>query len=400
MTDDGLRGEQQPVGSSAPSPRGAARALPWRVLSILAVVCAGFLTWQLSGNEDRWTRAAHSETTNDALQTTDEAFIAGDVTPLAAKVSGLIKAVPVKDFQQVKKGDLVAEIDPSDFGATLDQARANVDSAKSNLANLANQKAAQRSLIRQAQAGIDAAQADVDRFKLEEKRQRALLTTSDIGTTQRVEQAVNSAKRSAAQMVLSSAQLDQQKTILSSLDAAQGQLEAQVRAAEAVVALAQNNVNNTRILSPADGIVGQRQVRPGQFVSVGSPVITVVSLPEIWVIANLKETQMTNVRSGQPARVTVDAFPDLKVTGHVESWAPGTGKIFAAQGPDSATGNFTKVVQRVPVKIALDQNPAFGALVRPGMSVKVTIDTEGASNGTSATSSAAPFDPPSTTPAK
>lgn len=380
---DGPRGEQQPAGSAA-------------ILSILAVVCAGFLAWQLIGDEDRWTRAAHSETTNGSLQTTDDAFIAGDVTPLAAKVSGLIKAVPVKDFQPVKKGDLIAEIDPSDYEAALAQAQANVDSAKANLANLANQKAAQRSLIRQAQAGIDAAQSDVERFNLEEKRQRDLLRSSDIGTTQRVEQAVNSARRSSAQMVLSSAQLDQQKTILASLDTTQGQLEALVHGAEAVATLAQNNVNNTRILSPANGIVGQRQVRPGQFVGVGSPVITVVSLPEIWVIANLEETQMTKVRRGQPAHVTVDAFPDLKVTGHVESWAPATGNAFAPHAPDNATGNFTKVVQRVPVKIALDQNPAFGALVRPGMSVKATIDTEGASNGPAATSSAAAFDPPST----
>lgn len=375
---DGPRGEQRPAGSVA-------------ILSILAVACAGFLTWQLALSGDRWTSPAHSETTNDALQTTDDAFIAGDVTPLAAKVSGIIKAVPVNDFQPVKKGDLIAEIDPSDYDAALAQAQANVDSAKANLANLANQKAAQRSLIRQAQAGIDAAQADVERFNLEEKRQRDLLRTSDIGTTQRVEQAANSARRSAAQMVLSSAQLDQQKTILTSLDGAQGQLEAQVRAAEAVATVAQNNVNSTRILSPASGIVGQRQVRPGQFVGVGAPVISVVSLPNVWVIANLEETQMTNVRSGQLARVTVDAFPDLKLTGHVESWAPGTGRTFAAPAPVTATGNLTKVVQRVPVKIALDQNPAFGAQVRPGMSVKVTIDAEGAPNATAAT-----FDPPPT----
>jgi len=379
---DGPREGQRPAGSAA-------------ILSILAVACAGFLAWQLTGSENRWTRAAHSETANDALQTTDDAFIAGDITPLAAKVSGLIKAVPVNDFQPVKKGELVAEIDPSDYNAVLAQAEANVASARANLGNIANQKEGQRSLIRQAQAGIDAAQADLERFNLEEKRQRELLKTSDIGTTQRVEQAANSARRSSAQLVLNSAQLDQQKAILASLDAAQGQLEAQVHAAEAVATMAQNNLNNTRILSPVNGIVGQREVRPGQFVGVGSPVITVVSLPEIWVIANLKETQMTKVRSGQPARVTVDAFPDLKLTGHVESWAPGTGSIFAAPAPDTATGNFTKVVQRIPVKIVLDKNPAFGALVRPGMSVTATIDTGGAPNGTDPTSSAAASDPPS-----
>ena len=119
-------------------------------------------------------------------------------------------------------------------------------------------------------------------------------------------------------------------------------------------------------MSPADGMVGQRQVRPGQFVNVGTQVIAVVPLPNIWVIANYKETQMTNVRIGDPARVTVDAFPDLVLTGHVDSWSPGTGSTFALLPPDNATGNFTKVVQRVPVKIVLDPNPALGTLVRPG----------------------------------
>jgi membrane fusion protein (multidrug efflux system) len=141
------------------------------------------------------------------------------------------------------------------------------------------------------------------------------------------------------------------------------------------VALAHNNIDYTQIVSPADGMVGQRQVRPGQFVNVGTQVIAVVPLPNIWVIANYKETQMTNVRIGQPARVTVDAFPNLKLTGHIDSWAPGTGSTFALLPPDNATGNFTKVVQRIPVKIVLDPNPALGALVRPGMSVEATIDT-------------------------
>jgi membrane fusion protein (multidrug efflux system) len=174
---------------------------------------------------------------------------------------------------------------------------------------------------------------------------------------------------------LNEAQLDQQKALLVGLDVQQQQVQAQIKAAEAQVTLATNNLNYTRILSPADGLVGQRQVRPGQFVNVGTQVIAVVPLPNIWVIANYKETQMTNVRLGQPARVTVDAFPDLVLTGHVDSWSPGTGSTFALLPPDNATGNFTKVVQRVPVKIVFDDNAALGTLVRPGLSVVSTIDT-------------------------
>jgi membrane fusion protein (multidrug efflux system) len=155
----------------------------------------------------------------------------------------------------------------------------------------------------------------------------------------------------------------------------ENQLKAQVSAAEAQVTLARNNVDYTRIVSPADGMVGLRLVRPGQFVNVGTQVISVVPLPRIWVIANYKETQMTNVRLGDPARVAVDAFPDLALTGHVDSWSPGSGSTFALLPPDNATGNFTKVVQRVPVKIVLDPNPALGTLVRPGLSVEASIDT-------------------------
>jgi membrane fusion protein, multidrug efflux system len=178
-----------------------------------------------------------------------------------------------------------------------------------------------------------------------------------------------------AQLALNHAQLDQQRAIRASLDVDEKQLRAQVQAAEAQVALAQNNLDYTHIVAPADGLVGQRQVHPGQFVNVGTQVIAVMPLPNIWVIANYKETQMTNVRLNDPARVTVDAFPDLRLTGHVDSWSPGTGSTFALLPPDNATGNFTKVVQRVPVKIVLDPNPAIGTLVRPGMSVEATIDT-------------------------
>jgi membrane fusion protein, multidrug efflux system len=195
------------------------------------------------------------------------------------------------------------------------------------------------------------------------------------GTQQLLEQADDNQKRTAAQLELNRAQFDQQKAQLASLDVQEKQLAAQVEAARAQVKLARNNLDYTRIVSPADGLVGQRQVRAGQFVNVGTQVIAVVPLPNIWVTANFKETQMTNVREGNPATVTVDAFPDLHLTGRVDSWSPGTGSTFALLPPDNATGNFTKVVQRVPVKIVLDPNRALGVLVRPGMSVEATVDT-------------------------
>ncbi|RUO98284.1 HlyD family secretion protein [Hyphomicrobium sp.] len=352
------------------SPRRTLPAWFYTTLRVLAVAFAIFLAWYVAGHWDRWTGAARFETTDDA-------FISGDVTPISAKVSGYIKSVDVKDFQPIRKGDLIVQIDARDYDAALIQARANVQAAEANLANLANQKDVQRSLIRQADATISATTADLDRYNLEEERQRNLLKTGIAGTPQGMEQAEDNAKRTAAQLELNKAQLEQQKAILASLDVEQKQLEAQVSAAKAQEALAQNNVDYTRIVSPDNGLVGQRQVRPGQFVNVGTQVISVVSLPNIWVVANYKETQMTNVRLGQTASVHVDAFPDLKLTGRVDSWSPGTGSTFALLPPDNATGNFTKVVQRVPVKIVLDNNPALGTLVRPGMSVEATIDTGG-----------------------
>jgi membrane fusion protein (multidrug efflux system) len=355
-----------------PPPTGRGWLFP--LLRVVLVVLAGFLAWYVAGNWNRWTGEARFERTDDAN-------MAGDVTPLAAKINGYVESVPVNDYQTVKKGDLLVEIDGSDYRAQLDQAEANLAAAQAALENLGNQKDVQRALIRQAEATIQATTADLRRYALEAQRQRTLLQTKIAGTEQNVEQADDNQNRTAAQLALNLAQLDQQKALLASLDVQEKQLIAQVHAAESQVALAHNNIDYTRIVSPADGMVSQRQVRPGQFVNVGTQVIAVVPLPNIWVIANYKETQMTNIRVGQSARVAVDAFPDLKLTGHVDSWSPGTGSTFALLPPDNATGNFTKVVQRVPVKIVLDPNPAIGTLVRPGMSVEVTIDTASTPSG-------------------
>ncbi|WP_254070593.1 HlyD family secretion protein [Acidisphaera sp. L21] len=340
----------------------------WPIIRIVFIAACGFAAWFIAHNWDRWSGSALS-------QETDDAFVVGDLTPLSAKVSGYIATVAVQDFATVRRGEILAEIEPSDYRAQLAQANANRAAAEAALANLSNQKAVQRALIRQAEATIDANDADVTRARLEANRQRSLLVGRLAGTPQAVEQSDSNEKRSAAQFALSKAARDQQKAVLDSLDVQEKQLTAQRDAAAAQVELAANNLGYTQIRSPVDGMVGQRQVRPGQFVNVGTQIVTVMPLPRIWVIANYKETQMTHVRIGQPVRVTVDAFPDLVLSGHVESWSPGTGSTFALLAPDNATGNYTKVVQRMPVKIILDADPALGALVRPGMSVEATIDT-------------------------
>jgi membrane fusion protein (multidrug efflux system) len=340
----------------------------WPLVRVVLVCAAGYVAWVVANNWNRWTGAVRYESTDDA-------YLTGDLTPLAAKVSGYVGKVMVTDFQAVRRGDLLVEIEPSDYQAQLEQAEANLAAAQANLDNNAIQKEVQRALVRQADATIQATAADLLRYHLEAERQRTLVVGRLAGTQQAVEQANDNERRTAAQLALNTAQLDQQKALLAGLDVQQKQLAAQMRAAQAQLDLARNNLGYTRITAPADGMTGQRQVRPGQFVNVGTEVIAVIPLKNIWVIGNYKETQMTNVRIGEPARVTVDAFPDLVLHGHVDSWSPGTGSTFALLPPDNATGNFTKVVQRVPVKIVLDPDPALGTLLRAGMSVEATIDT-------------------------
>ncbi len=346
------------------------RRLLLAILRTAILAGAVLLVWAVAGNWNRWTGQAR-------LQASDDAYVAGDLTPLSAKVAGYIKTVEVDDFQAVKQGDLIATIDPSDYQAALDLAQAGLAGAQADLAALATQRDVQRAQVRQAEATIAAARADLTRYQLEAARQRDLFKTKIAGTEQRVEQADDEAQRAGAQLQLNQAQLDQQRALLAGLDIKARQLAAQVQAAQAQADQARLNLSYTRITAPADGMVGLRRVRPGQFVNIGTQVIAVMSLPNVWVVANYKETQMTNVRAGDEVDVTVDAFPDLRLHGRVESWSPGTGSVFALLPPDNATGNFTKVVQRVPVKIVLDPVPELGRLVRPGMSVETTIATRG-----------------------
>ena len=337
-------------------------------MRIAILAFAAWLVWYTAGHWDRWTGEARFETTDDA-------FVSGDVTPLSARVSGNIIEMPVNDFERVHKDQLLAVIDPSDYQARLELAEANVAAAQATLANLANQR--RGSGVACPSSPGDHRGGGGRRPALRARGQAPARPLADrprrnppggrAGGRQYEEGARHPTTERGA--------LDQQKAALAAIDVQEKQVRAQIRAAEAQVALADDDLRYTRIVSPAPGIVGQRQVRLGQFVNVGTQVIAVVPLPDIWVTANFKETQMTNMRAGQSAIVTVDAFPDLKLIGRVENWSPGTGSTFALLPPDNATGNFTKVVQRVPVKIVLDKNPSLGSLVRPGMSVEATVDT-------------------------
>jgi membrane fusion protein (multidrug efflux system) len=308
-------------------------------------------------------------------QTTDDAYLRGDITPVSAKVDGYVRRVAIRDFQEVKAGDLLVQIDDAEYQALVAQAEADVLAADATIDNLQSRKLLQQANIAEAESAIAVTQADVQRTKLEEKRQSALLATS-YGTPQKVEQATADRRRFEATLASNRAALDGQRRQMGVLDTEEAQLRADARAKRAMLDLARINLGYTRILAPADGMVSERAVRAGQYVHIGTQVISVVPLRNVWIIANFKETQLTRVAIGQKAEVTVDTFPGTAVAGHVDSIAPASGSQFSLLPPDNATGNFTKVVQRIPVKIVIDSTGQLIGKLRPGMSAVATIITD------------------------
>jgi membrane fusion protein, multidrug efflux system len=334
-------------------------------------------------------------------QVTDDAFVRRDVTPLGTKVAGLVRDVKVGDYQQVRKGDELLLLADDDYRAQVAQAAAAVDAAKAALDNNRRQRDLQDARIRRSLAGIDqaqaqiaaahagtqAVQADVSRTNSERSRQEALFSTGS-ATRQRVEAAVADAERFTAQLASREADLTQARTLLRSnelaaeaerrsktvLESQERQLVADLHAREAALALAQVNLSYTRIVAPADGTVGERQVRPGQLVSPGTQVFPFVG-GTAWVQANFRETQLTNIAVGNPVDIRLDGFPGEVLHGRVLEIAPASGSQFALLPPDNATGNFTRVVQRVPVKIALDDSTLTPRL-RSGLSAVVTVRTK------------------------
>ena len=362
-------------------------------IPILVLLLATAVIVTLTRNWNAWEGSASEQVTNDA-------FVRGDLTPLSTKVPGLVREVNVGDYQQVHKGDVIIQLEDEDYKAQLAQAEAAVEAAKAAIENNRRQSSLQDSRIERAAAGIDqakaqiaaaqagkeAVQADVLRTQAERTRQEALLKTNS-ATRQKVEAAIADEQRFAAQAASREADLTQARTLLHSNELAveaerrsktvlesQGmQLLADLHAKQAGFAVAQVNLGYTKILAPADGTVGERQVRPGQLVSPGTQVITFVENTR-WVQANFRETQLTNIRIGDTAEIRIDVYPGQVIQGKVLQIAPASGSQFALLPPDNATGNFTKVVQRVPVKIGLNDS-ALTSQLRPGLSVVVKVRT-------------------------
>src|SRR6202045_4288231 len=333
-------------------------------------------------------------------QMTDDAYVRGDLTPLSTKVTGIVRTVHVTDYQRVHKGDLIVELQDDDYRAQVDQATAAVEAARAAIENNRRQRELQDSKIAKALAGIDqakaqitaaeagkeAVQAQLVRARAERKRQEGLYQTHS-ATQQTLEAAVANDDQFSAQLGSRDADLTQAQTALRSselsaeaerrskvvLESQDRQLLADLHAKQASLAATAVNLGYTKIYAPGDGTVGERQVRAGQLVSPGTQVISFIDVTK-WVLANFRETQLTNVKVGDSAELRIDQFPGQIIHGKVIEIAPASGSQFALLPPDNATGNFTKVVQRIPVKILLDDS-TFATKLRPGISVIATVRT-------------------------
>jgi membrane fusion protein (multidrug efflux system) len=334
------------------------------VLAALSFVALAALRW------DEWTG-------NATIQTTNDAYVRADLTRLSSRVAGEVLTVAVSDFQRVKAGDLLVQIDPADYAAQVAQAEAAVAAAQAALDNLSNQVELQYATIAQAEAQQVAAAAQEVEARQEQERQQSLSQT-EAGTRQKLEQATAAFAKAGADVRASRAVIAAQRHQLEVLSGTKKQRAADLDGAKAALAAAKLKLGYTRIVAPFDGVTGERQVQPGDYVNIGTNLVNVVPLPNVYVIANYKETQLTRVKPGQPVALTVDSFPNETLHGRVERISPASGSQFALLPPDNATGNFTKVVQRIPVRIALDKDESLLQRLLPGMSVVASIHTDDA----------------------
>jgi membrane fusion protein (multidrug efflux system) len=308
------------------------------------------------------------------FESTDDAYVGGDVTALSPHVAGFVSRILVADNQFVHAGDLLVELDNRDYQAKLAHAEAAVRRQKATLANLHAGYELQQAIVRQTAADHQASQASADFAHQEDVRYQAL-AASTAGSLQNYQKAVMEDRKAAAAVLASAAASDAARQRLTVIDTQIAEAEAGLAQAEADLHLAQLDLGFTEIRSPIDGYVGERVARVGAYATTGSQLLSVVPAQGLWVDANFKEDQLARMRPGQPATIVSDVSPGRKFTGQVLSLAPATGAIFSVIPPENATGNFTKIVQRVPVRIEVASAEGTLGLLRPGLSATVTVDT-------------------------
>jgi membrane fusion protein (multidrug efflux system) len=335
----------------------------WRIL--VFIVAIG-IVMVVTSNWTRWEGGVGWQRTNDA-------YLEADLTPIAAKVGGYVRELPVQDFQRVRKGQVLAQLVDDDYRATVAQTEAGVANAIAQGETLKAQHELQLANVEAARAVVASTTASLEQNARDLARQRKLLQTGS-SSTEASEKLTTVRDQLAAQLRQNQAQVRAAQRELAVLEAQLVQNEASVAAQRAARDLARINLGYTTITATQDGVIGQRQIKPGQLVGVGSQITTLTPVPHVWVIANYKETQLTHVAVGQKAEIAVDTFPGHTLRGHVLALAPASGAEFALLPPDNATGNFTKIVQRIAVKIVIDDADGLADALAPGMSVEASVE--------------------------
>jgi membrane fusion protein (multidrug efflux system) len=351
--------ERKTAGIPIPKlmPRLKALALPaLAVVAGLAAAVYGYQWWTV----DRW------------FESTDDAYVGGNVTSISPHVAGFVSQILIDDNQRVRAGQLLVRLDDRNYAATLDRANAIVLQREAALDSLSARYTLQQSSIRQTEASLAADIAEAA-FRTEDAQRYRNLASTNAGSRQNEQKAVAWNRKAQAAVASSRAALDAARQQLTVLKTEIAEAEAAVSEAKADSQTARLNMEYTEIRSPIDGYIGNRAAKVGAYVHEGTYLLSIIPAHHLWVDANFKEDQLTLMKPGQPATVVVDLMPDHVFQGRIVSLAPATGAIFSVIPPENATGNFTKIVQRVPVRVVLDDD-ASGAL-RPGLSTTVTIDT-------------------------
>lgn len=364
MADSAVLNHQ---GDGSPTARGSRQRVTRRVLTAVAVAClaaGGVWYWQFV-------------TYGRFQQTTDNAFLKADAVTVSPKIAGYVKRLFVVENQVVRAGQPLLEIDASTYDALADQNRAQIQVARATAEGVRGQLAEQRTAIARAAGDLQAAAADAT-LTAGEVRRYIPLVSEGVETREKLEQLRGQAAQAQGRLATARAALDAARRRVTTLDAQVRQAEAQGQAARAQLRSTQGDVGGGIVRASVDGRIGNSAVRTGQYVQAGTRLMSIVPVQRLYVEANFKETQRELMRIGQPVSVAVDALPDLHIAGRVASISPGTGAQFSVLPPQNATGNFTKVVQRIPVRIEIMPSAEVRALLVSGMSAEVTIDTRSA----------------------
>ncbi len=361
MADDADSQTAEQSGSKGLSPR-----VRLVLLVLVGIVLVAIAIWFI-----------HYETRGKYFESTNDAYVQADAVTVSPKVAGYVEQVFVADNQDVKAGQPLVRIDARDYKAQAAQYQAQIDVAEANADNVRAGIREQQAAIQQAQAQLASSRSDAQ-FAAGEVARYTPLAESGAETREKLTTLRNQATQAAGTAAAQTAALAEAERRVGSLEAQVRQAQAQGEAARAQLAAADVNLGSTIVKASVDGRIGDKGVRIGQFVTQGTRMMSVVPIQALYITANFKETQLGLMRPGQPATIKVDALPGVGLRGHVESVSPGTGAQFSLLPPQNATGNFTKIVQRVPVRIAIDAGPDARRVLVPGLSVTVTVDTIGA----------------------